>query len=233
MAIHRLGKIADYVVYLRENPHELELLFKELLIGVTNFFRDPEAFAVLQAQVIPKLFEDKPAGSAVRVWCAGCSTGEEAYSIAMCLMEYLDDAYLAELAGHFAALAPSHRATRSAQVDETAAQRAVRWVRRGDAVLGLPACSACHGEALTGVTPNVPGLLGLPADYLMAQLGGWRQGLRHARAPDCMARIARTIPGDDISAIAHWLAAQPIPGKPVPASSHPATWPLDCGSIPK
>jgi cytochrome c553 len=130
-----------------------------------------------------------------------------------------------------AALAPSHRATLQ-HVDEQA-QRAVHWVQRGDAVLGIPACSSCHGTALTGVTPNVPGLLGLPADYLVAQLGAWRQGLRHARTPDCMARIARALPADDIPDIARWLAAQPLPGNPASTSSPPAVWPLDCGSIPK
>jgi len=149
------------------------------------------------------------------------------------LLEHVDDRYLAELAGHFAALAPSHRATRSQHVDEAMAQRAVHWVQRGDAVLGIPACSSCHGTALTGVTPNVPGLLGLPADYLVAQLGAWRQGLRHARTPDCMARIARALPADDIPDIARWLAAQPLPGNPASTSSPPAVWPLDCGSIPK
>lgn len=149
------------------------------------------------------------------------------------LLEHMDDRYLAELAGHFAALAPSHRATGAQRVDEATAQRAARWVQRGDAALGVPACSSCHGAALTGIAPNVPGLLGLPADYLVAQLGAWRQGLRQARTPDCMARIARALPADAIGDIARWLAAQPLPGNPASTSSPPALWPLDCGSIPK
>jgi len=90
MAVHQIEALDSYVKYLQQTPVEIQALFNDLLIGVTNFFRDPEAFAVLQAQVIPKLFHGKPAGSAVRVWCSGCSTGEEAYSIAILLQEQLD-----------------------------------------------------------------------------------------------------------------------------------------------
>ena len=87
MAVHQIGGIGDYVKYLQQSPTEVEALFRDLLIGVTNFFRDPEAFQVLQERVIPQLFEGRPAGAAVRVWTAGCSTGEEAYSIAILLVE--------------------------------------------------------------------------------------------------------------------------------------------------
>ena len=67
----------------RENPSEMEALFRDLLIGVTTFFRDPEAFKVLQEKVIPDLLAGKPARQPVRVWVCGCSTGEEAYSLAI------------------------------------------------------------------------------------------------------------------------------------------------------
>ena len=90
MAVHQIDVVERYVRYLQQTPVEVEALFRDLLIGVTNFFRDPEAFGVLEEQVIPKLFEGRPAGSAIRVWCAGCSTGEEAYSIAMLLLERMD-----------------------------------------------------------------------------------------------------------------------------------------------
>ena len=146
------------------------------------------------------------------------------------LMEHLDDRFLAELAAHFAALAPSHRSTGAPAVSAAVAQRAQRWVLQGDSALGIPACSACHGTALTGVQPNVPGLLGLPGDYLMAQLGAWRQGLRHAREPDCMARMARALPSDDVPAIARWLAAQPLPILAAPAAAPPQPWPQRCGA---
>ena len=90
MAVHQIDVVESYVKFLQQTPAEVEALFRDLLIGVTNFFRDPEAFKVLEEHVIPKLFEDKPAGSAVRVWCTGCSTGEEAYSIAILLQERME-----------------------------------------------------------------------------------------------------------------------------------------------
>ncbi len=89
MGLHQLDKIADYVRYLQENPQERDLLFKELLIGVTSFFRDPPAWAQLQEQVIPALLANYPAGGQLRAWTAGCSTGEEAYSLAMAFKEAL------------------------------------------------------------------------------------------------------------------------------------------------
>ncbi|MBA3057209.1 MAG: PAS domain-containing protein [Gammaproteobacteria bacterium] len=90
MAVHQIESIGDYVKYLQKNLPEVQALFNDLLIGVTNFFRDPDAFAALEAQVIPRLFEGKPAGTPVRVWSTGCSTGEEAYSIAILLQERLE-----------------------------------------------------------------------------------------------------------------------------------------------
>lgn len=87
MAIHQLDQIADYVRHLRENPQELDLLFKELLIGVTNFFRDPASWAYLQEHALPDLLDSVPPGSALRAWVAGCSSGEEAYSLAICFRE--------------------------------------------------------------------------------------------------------------------------------------------------
>lgn len=87
LAVHQIETLDGYVKYLQQTPAEVEALFRDLLIGVTNFFRDPEAFKALEQQVIPKLFADKPAGAAIRVWSPGCSTGEEAYSLAILLAE--------------------------------------------------------------------------------------------------------------------------------------------------
>ncbi|OGV64413.1 MAG: hypothetical protein A3K19_09640 [Lentisphaerae bacterium RIFOXYB12_FULL_65_16] len=89
MAMHQIARPDEYLQYLRITASEVEALFRDLLIGVTRFFRDTEAFAVLQAQVVPRLFTGKTAGAAVRVWVCGCSTGEEAYSIAIVLHEYM------------------------------------------------------------------------------------------------------------------------------------------------
>ena len=89
MGIHQVGKISGYVRYLQENPQELGILFKELLIGVTNFFRDKTAWEQLSTKAIPLLLKDRPAGSTLRAWVAGCSTGEEAYSLAITFKETL------------------------------------------------------------------------------------------------------------------------------------------------
>ena len=90
MAVHLIEKLDEYVKYLQHTPDEVDALFRDLLIGVTNFFRDPEAFNELEKYVIPKLFEGKPPEAMIRVWSAGCSTGEEAYSLAILLQEHLD-----------------------------------------------------------------------------------------------------------------------------------------------
>ncbi len=92
MHLHQFGHLADYAHYLRENPHELDLLFKELLIGVTNFFRDPAAWTSLRQQALPELLAQCQDGDVMRAWVVACSTGEEAYSLAMTFREALDDA---------------------------------------------------------------------------------------------------------------------------------------------
>ena len=90
MGLHQIDKIATYVRFLRENPQEIELLFKELLIGVTSFFRDPPAWEQLKDEVIPTLLAAQPKGGVLRAWAPGCSTGEEAYSLAMVFKEALE-----------------------------------------------------------------------------------------------------------------------------------------------
>jgi two-component system CheB/CheR fusion protein len=87
--LHQITQPDQYVRYLREHPDEIDNLFNELLIGVTTFFRDPEAFIALSTTVLPTVLTNKRDGDPVRVWVAGCSTGEEAYSLAMVLHECL------------------------------------------------------------------------------------------------------------------------------------------------
>jgi two-component system CheB/CheR fusion protein len=89
MALHHLEQLADYVRYLQENPAEVQALYQEILIQVTSFFRDAAAFETLKRDVFPLLLRDRPIESPIRIWVAGCSTGEEAYSIAICLLEFL------------------------------------------------------------------------------------------------------------------------------------------------
>lgn len=90
MAILNLKIVDEYVCYLEQKPAEVEALFHDLLIGVTSFFRNPTAFETLQKKVIPNLFTGKHPDSAIRIWVPGCSTGEEAYSIGILLLEQME-----------------------------------------------------------------------------------------------------------------------------------------------
>ena len=90
MAVQQIKEIDDYVKFLQSAPAGVEALFRDILIGVTNFFRDTEAFEEIEGAVIPQLFTGKPAGGTIRVWAAGCSTGEEAYSLAILLVERME-----------------------------------------------------------------------------------------------------------------------------------------------
>ncbi|MDA0747006.1 MAG: PAS domain-containing protein [bacterium] len=92
MAIHQLNTLEEYVSYLQHRPAEVEVLFKELLIEVTRFFRDPEAFELVKSEVFPALLEDRDPDVPVRIWVPGCATGEEAYSLAMLCREYMAQA---------------------------------------------------------------------------------------------------------------------------------------------
>jgi two-component system CheB/CheR fusion protein len=91
MAIHQIVEMGDYLKYLQGYPNEIEALFHDLLIGVTNFFRDPDVFAALETKVLPQLFSLQDSEKIIRVWSVGCSSGEEAYSIAILLKEYMTE----------------------------------------------------------------------------------------------------------------------------------------------
>ena len=90
MVVHRLEKLGDYLTFLERNPDEVEALYEELLIHVTNFFREPETFEVLQTVVLPRLLQERGLNDPIRIWLPGCSTGEEAYSLAIVVTEFFD-----------------------------------------------------------------------------------------------------------------------------------------------
>ncbi len=90
VSINQINEIENYIVLLSESPQEVKILYKELLIGVTQFFRDSEAYDVIEKKVIPSLLEDRDKKTQIRVWDVGCSTGEEAYSLAIMFREYMD-----------------------------------------------------------------------------------------------------------------------------------------------
>jgi len=93
MLLYKLERLEDYARYLQNNPAEVTALYHDALIHVTSFFRDPESFNALKSLVFPVIIQDKTPGTPIRIWVAGCSTGEEAYSIAICLLEFLADQF--------------------------------------------------------------------------------------------------------------------------------------------
>ncbi|MDA9445007.1 methyltransferase [Bradyrhizobium sp. CCBAU 51745] len=140
MQVVQIEEIASYVDFLRNDKDEAQHLFNDLLIGVTEFFRDKREFDVLESQIIPKIFENKGAGQQVRVWVLGCATGEEAYSIGILLREHmatLDSApqvqiFATDIDGRALATARVGRYRTNIEHDMSA-ERLARWfVREGD-----------------------------------------------------------------------------------------------------
>lgn len=148
------------------------------------------------------------------------------------LLRHLSDDYLREIAGHFAAQEVPYPPPVAARLPAAVLEQGRRLVHDGDPAREVPACVRCHGAAMTGVAPAIPGLLGLPRDYLNSQLGAWKSGQRHAAAPDCMGRVTARLGPEDITAVAAWLAAQPVPVLSRAATSLPEALPLDCGAVP-
>ena len=162
--------------------------------------------------------------------------GRRHYGLMTQLVDPLTDAYLLEIAQYFSALEVPYPPPLATAASADVLARGKQLVLQGDLGRQLPACVQCHGTALTGVAPNIPGLLGLPRDYLNAQLGAWKTGQRRAHAPDCMKAVVARLGEEDIHAMSSWLAAQPLPASTKPASSLPAlasgAKAIDCGSAP-
>ena len=147
--------------------------------------------------------------------------GRRHYGLMTQLIAPLSNAYLMEIAQYFSNLDVPYPAPMPAKQDSALQARGKQLVLTGDAARGVPACVQCHGTAMTGVAPNVPGLLGLPRDYLNAQLGAWKAGKRRAHAPDCMQAVVARLSDEDIKAVSNYLAAQALPANTKPASNAP------------
>ena len=167
--------------------------------------------------------------------------GRRHYDLMTRLVEPLSDAYLEEIAKYFSELKiPYPPASQpSARLSPSVLERGKALALNGDASLQVPACVQCHGQALMGNAAHVPGLLGLPLDYLSAQLGAWQTHQRRARAPDCMAQVVARLNSADLIAVATWLSTQnpgrhnqPAslvkPSMPTPNKALSAEW--ACGS---
>jgi cytochrome c553 len=149
------------------------------------------------------------------------------------LLAYLPESYLREMAAHFAELNPPFAAWEIPSADAATVSRGQALIRSGDPDKGIPACTACHGERLTGMEPGIPGLIGLRPTYIVGQLTRWQVGERHAEEPDCMKRVASRLSSEDISAVAAWLARQDAPRNADPEPSDLIRMPLACGSQPR
>jgi len=160
--------------------------------------------------------------------------GRRHYGLMTRLIDPLSDAYLLEMAQYFSSLEVPYPAPLPGTAPAALLRRGEQLVMHGDSDRKAPACVQCHGQAMTGAAPNIPGLLGLPRDYLNAQLGAWKAGQRRAHAPDCMKEVVARLSPEDINAVASWVAAQPLPANTHPVDSLPAAAPgsnaLRCGS---
>lgn len=143
------------------------------------------------------------------------------------MLANLSTDYLHEIASHYARQAVETQPLESSSQSAERAEYARQLVQQDNPE--QPACAACHGADLRGNNTAIPSLRGLSAAYITAQLGAWQTDTRHARQPDCMRDVAKSLSGDDIDAVAHWIAAasdtQLPPGEP------PDTLPLPCGAV--
>ena len=146
------------------------------------------------------------------------------------LVTYLSDDYLHKIAQYFSEQRPPYPTPSTPTVSNTTLALGKQIVLHGDPSKNIPACAQCHGAKLTGMQPAIPGLVGLHSDYISAQVGAWKSGTRHAKAPDCMQQIASRLTDDDVTAVAAWLSTQQAPANPVPAPAGSLKMPLKCGS---
>jgi cytochrome c553 len=146
------------------------------------------------------------------------------------LVTHLPENYLRDIADHFAGQHLAPPSLRPSGASRAQLEQGKALVLKGDVARGLPACVACHGTQLTGVKPAIPGLLGLPRDYINAQFGNWKNGTRKAHTPDCMAMITARMSNDDIVAVSSWLSEQPVPASYTPAENISRPLPIRCGS---
>ena len=173
----------------------------------------------------------KPAGYLMNQLVA-FRDGRRRYPPMNYLLEYLPNSYLQKMADYFEALRPPPVPRAVADVSSAVLARGRSLVSEGDQAHGVPACAGCHGPKLTGMEPAIPGLVGLHASYISAQLGAFRYGTRTAPAPDCMQLVAASLTESDVTAVAAWLATLPIPADPSPVAKGTLPMPFACGSEP-
>ncbi|WP_371866567.1 c-type cytochrome [Duganella alba] len=156
--------------------------------------------------------------------------GRRRYAPMNYLLAYLPPAYLKQMADYFAAQSPAPLAVTAPAAPPATIAQGQQIVSKGLPDKKIPACTACHGTALTGREPGIPGLLGLRTDYVSAQLGAWRYGTRTALAPDCMQIVASTLSEPEVAAVSAYLATLPVPQQDKPVAADTTQLPMACGS---
>jgi cytochrome c553 len=146
------------------------------------------------------------------------------------LTQLMSDDYLRDIARYFSALDVPYPLALAHGLSAQQQQTAEQLVFKGAPERQIPACASCHGSSMAGRLPAMPGLLTLPADYLIGQLGAWRTGLRSASAPDCMADVAKRLTNEEVSVVARWLSAQSLPTGTKPEAGAVQPLPIPCGS---
>jgi len=147
------------------------------------------------------------------------------------MVEFLSDNYLLEIAQYFASLDLPYPPPVASDVPAEQLQRGRQLAMQGDAARKIPACVSCHGAALTGVQPGIPGLLGVPRLYLASQLGAWLTHDRQALAPDCMSQVGLSLTTQDINDVTSWLATQPVPVNAHAVTGIPNPLALKCSAM--
>lgn len=145
------------------------------------------------------------------------------------LVAHMSDAYLQDIARYFSELDLPYPPPQRLDLDGEQIRIAKALVFEGAPERQIPACVSCHGKAMAGRLPAMPGLLTLPADYLSGQLGAWRAAGRKAKGPDCMSEVAKRLTPAEVVAVSRWLSAQTLPLGTQP-ETQAAPLPIACGS---
>ena len=158
--------------------------------------------------------------------------GRRYYRSMALLLENLSDEYLLEMAEYFAALKQPYPPPERVNLAPEEITVARRLIENGDPGRNIPACVECHGKALMGTDPFIPGLLGLPRMYMVAQFGSWRSGgLLRSRKADCMSEIGKQLTAEETNALSAWLASRHVPEHDAPAASLSTELARRCGDI--
>jgi cytochrome c553 len=158
--------------------------------------------------------------------------GRRYYRPMALLLENLSDGYLMEMADYFATMRQPYPPPEPANLSPDDAALARRLIQNGDPARNIPACVECHGKTLMGTAPFIPGLLGLPRMYMVAQFGAWRSGgLLRGRNANCMSEIGKQLTAEETNALSAWLASRQVPEDDLAAAILSIEMAQRCGDI--